>query len=310
MSKVYTHYVTWNSRKVRMHGSSWVDIVQPSISEMSPGDRFQVPWAPPSITWTDNTNKNQSAVFAFWSIKGGIEGALASTKNAPPSVGVGNENIVAIAWYISGGGIGHNVLIDAFDVSLGIFVDDPFVTVEPDKDLTADANDYGVVPTASQENIVAYPTIHSVPFSRWEVISGNDKKDENLKIKDENLNVKAQSAGIAFAFYQIPSTSVAIEGPIQDQQVAGTWVSWGVMVDGGGPTGVGPVSPWNPHMKDLAAGLALADAANKINPSLRADVLSIASKQVSIAAESMTKKIDKEMRDYEVAAKHSKLDKI
>jgi hypothetical protein len=284
MPNAYTHYVIWISRRKRNHGSASADIVpSPQPSVMSPGDIFQAPWAPPSITWVDS-NGSHSANFAFWSITGGTNGAIASTANIPPNVNVGNADIVANAWYISGGnGPGEGVLIDAFDVGLGDFVDDDFVSVAPDGSLTADANNYGFVPTASLENINAFTSIHSVPFSDWKVVVGTES------INNEDLQAEAHTTAIAFAFYQ--TTSVV--GPVRPGQYAsaGTWVSWGVMVDGGGPTGAGPVPPWNPYLKELATGLALAEAANKVSPRLKANVLDLAARQVSMATDSIKKKM-------------------
>ncbi|VVB87721.1 Uncharacterised protein [uncultured archaeon] len=286
MPNAYTHYVIWISRRKRHHGSASVDIVVPAPppSVMTPGDIFQAPWAPPSISWTDDSGSH-SANFAFWSITGGTNGALASTANTPPPVNVGNADIVAKAWYISGGnGPGEaGVLIDAFDVGLGDFVDDDFVTVVPDGSLTAEANNDGFVPTASLENINAYASIHTVPFSDWKVVVGTET------VNNEDLQAKAQSTAIAFAFYQATSGVGPVLQP--GRYAAGTWVSWGVMVDGGGPTGAGPVPPWNPYIRELAAGLALADAASKVSPRLRANVLDLAAKQVSIATDAIKKKM-------------------
>jgi hypothetical protein len=288
MSNAYTHYVIWISRRKRHHGSASVDIASPPPpSVMAPGDIFQAPWAPPSISWTDG-NGSHSADFAFWSITGGTNGALVSTDNTPPSVNVGNADIIAKAWYISGGGHGEaGVLIDAFDVGLGDFVDDDFVTVVPDGSLTAEANNDGFVPTASLENIIAYASIHlvphSIPFSDWKVVVGSEN------VNNEDLQAKAQTTAIAFAFYQATSGSGPVVQP--GRYAVGTWVSWGVMVDGGGPTGAGPVPPWNPYIKELAAGLALADAASKVSPKLRANVLDLAAKQVSIATDAIKKKM-------------------
>jgi exonuclease len=62
------------------------------------------------------------------------------------------------------------------------------------------------------------------------------------------------------------------------------WVSWGVDVDGGGPTGRGPVPPWNPFVRELAAGFALAELANLVSPALRESVNRLAAEQVEIAS--------------------------
>ena len=66
-----------------------------------------------------------------------------------------------------------------------------------------------------------------------------------------------------------------------------TWVSWGVKVDGGGPTGHGPVPPWSPFIRQLAAGFALAEAADLVSPELRGALSELAARQVALASESI-----------------------
>ncbi|HLK38133.1 MAG TPA: hypothetical protein VKU41_15330 [Polyangiaceae bacterium] len=68
-----------------------------------------------------------------------------------------------------------------------------------------------------------------------------------------------------------------------------TWVTWGVTVDGGGLSGHGPVPPWTPYVRELAAGLALADAANLVRSDLRSAVLALAAQQVGGAGAALTK---------------------
>jgi hypothetical protein len=60
-------------------------------------------------------------------------------------------------------------------------------------------------------------------------------------VNNATLNVAAQSSAVAFAFYKTP---VGGGLPRIDRQFElSTWVSYGVMVDGDGPTGDGPVDP-------------------------------------------------------------------
>jgi len=68
-----------------------------------------------------------------------------------------------------------------------------------------------------------------------------------------------------------------------------TWVSWGVQVDAGGPTGRGPVPPWSPFLRDFASGLALAEAAQLLHTDLRASALELAAKQISAASADIVK---------------------
>ncbi len=233
-----------------------------------------------------------SANFAFWSVTGGANGPYFSASNTAPSAPAGSTDINATAWYIDGGSGPPGppgVLIDAFDVSIGDFVDDDFVTVQPDDGghtLTAQANNDGFVPTAAAEDIQAYNSlpIEGVPFLSWNVFVGTES------VTNRDLNPTVNSSAIAFAFYQVPASSGPISKP---PQVAAewTWVSYGVMVDGGGPTGRGPVPPWNPFILQLAAGLAMADVASKVDKKLRGDVLGLAAKQVTLAAAGISKQM-------------------
>src|SRR5881227_3076456 len=90
MPKAFTRVVTWISRGKRRHGSAVDDIVPPQHSNMSAGDTFQPNWAAPSISWVDGNHRSHTANFAFWSVTGGIGGAIVTTQNTAPPVGVGN----------------------------------------------------------------------------------------------------------------------------------------------------------------------------------------------------------------------------
>jgi hypothetical protein len=244
-------------------------------------------FAAPIITWTSN-NTQQSASFAFWSITGAANGAFISTAQSLDA-NVGNSDVIVTAWYIPGGGgpgTGTGIYIDAFDVNAGSFVDDDFVSVSPDAALTAAANNDGWVPTASAENINAFASLPEGPFTSWNLFVGSEN------VSNEQLQAARQTNAMAFAFYQ----SSGVGSPIRFQgQVPAdsTWVSYGVMVDGGGPTGRGPVDPWGPYLKDLAAGLALAQTAKLVQTELRSQVLALASKQILAAAQSITQHLEK-----------------
>jgi hypothetical protein len=286
MPKASSHFVTWISRGKRHHGSAYQDIGPQSNSNLATGDTYQPQWAPPSLDWTETVNGREvthTGVFAFWSIAGGANGGVVDFNQLAQGVPVGSNDIVASAIYIetNGGNGGPGVSIDAFDVNLGIFVDDDFVNVSPDSNLTAAANNDGWVPSTSAESVVAYGSIHTVPFSEWHVFLGTEM------VNNTTLNVAAESSAVAFAFYKTP---VSPKPPRIDREFAlSTWVSYGVMVDGGGPTGRGPVDPWGPYVLELAAGLMLAEAAKKVSPELKSGVMAIAAKQVSLAASAIQK---------------------
>jgi hypothetical protein len=277
MPDVQTRYVTWVRRGIRGHGSAATDIVPPLTTAATDGGSYEA-WASPSITWTDSDGMH-TASFAFWSVTGAADGASISTADSV-DVSVGDTDIAATAWYVEGGGNGGpGYFVDSFDVDLGTFVDDDFVSVTSDPSLSANANSTGWVPTTSAETIEAFGSIHGgAPFDDWLVLATDQT------VSSQDLKLAALTSGIAFAFYKTPVSPHRFTNVPVDS----TWVSWGVTVDGGGPTGHGPVQPWGPFVVKLAAGLALADAAGQVDERLRAEVLDIAAKQVELAARSIT----------------------
>jgi hypothetical protein len=201
MPTVHTRYVTWISRGRRHHGSAAADLVAPLSTGETDGNTYQA-WASPSITWTDGTGEH-TASFAFWSVTGSADGASVST-NTSLTVNVGSSDVAATAWYIpTGGNGGPGVLIDAFDVNQGNFVDDDFVDVVTDPTMTFVANDEGWVPTMSAaEDIRAYTSIHAVPFTDWTVVLGSEA------VSNEDLDAAQNTSAVAFAFYQTPSVVI------------------------------------------------------------------------------------------------------
>jgi hypothetical protein len=287
MPTVHTHYVTYNRKGGRrLHaGTATDDIVTPLETGAEAGEHYEA-WAPPVIEWTDEHGKH-AADFAFWSVVGAQGGASVTTDQSL-DVTVGGSEMQAAAWYLPAGGNGNGgpaFYIDAFDVNEGRFFNEDFVTVSPDASLAANANETGVVPTESAEEITAVGSIEGVPFLDWtefvqpspEVLTGED------------LRAEADTTAVAFAFYQTPASA---EHHLPSQAEIGTWVSWGVKVDGGGPTGHGPVEPWNPFVRQLAAGLALADAAALVAPELRGAVSELAARQVTLASHQIVGQIE------------------
>ena len=204
MPNASSHFVTWISRGKRHHGSAYQDIGPQSNSNLATGDTYQPQWAPPSLDWTETVNGREvthTGVFAFWSIAGGANGGVVDFSQLAQGVPVGTNNIVASAIYLETNGGpngGPGVWIDAFDVNLGIFVDDDFVNVSPDSNLTAAANNDGWVPSTSAESVIAFGSIHTVPFSEWHVFLGTEM------VNNTTLNVAAESSAVAFAFYKTP----------------------------------------------------------------------------------------------------------
>src|SRR5262249_50075638 len=153
----------------------------------------------------------------------------------------------------------------------GDFVDDDFVSVAPDGGLTAAANSDGFVPSTAAEDVDAFAQIRGLPLDQWMLFSGTET------IQNPDLKVQTSSCAIAFAFYKsqskvkFPTVNVSA-GPIR--------VSYGVMVDGGGWTSGGKVPPWDPQVRQYAAGMALYKVAAQLSPKLQADALKIAAVQV------------------------------
>jgi hypothetical protein len=153
-----------------------------------------------------------------------------------------------------------------------------------DPTLTFVANEDGWVPTATAaEDIRAYAGIHSVPFDDWQVFVGAES------VAGVDLDAAKDSNAVAFAFYKAP-VPVPIGHPREPS--LGTWVSWGVKVDGGGPTGVGPVPPWNPLIVQLASGFALAEAGQQTKGAIRSATLRLAARQITQAAASIAKEMN------------------
>ena len=284
MPTVHTSYVVWESRGFRhKNGSGAVDITAPFDIGVTEGKKYAA-YGFPDGTWTD-MNGTHTGHFAFWSVVGAAGGPMFSTD---PSLSViaGSSDMQATAWYIEGGGGngGPALLIDAFDVDIGDFVLDDFVDVVTDASLTADANLDGVVPTSAQsEDVRAYASIRAVPFDQWIVVEGTEP------VTAEDLDGTQNTSAIAFAMYQSPPGGVKVPAPNVGDV---TWVSWGVTVDGGGPSGRGPVPPWSPFVRELAAGLALAESAASVDQTLRSSVLRLAADQVQLAASNITQHME------------------
>jgi hypothetical protein len=253
-----------------------MDIAPPAITTVTNPGIYQA-LAFPSVSWMDGTGAMQMANFAFWSVPSTSAPGTVSL-NPQLSVDVGGDALTAVAWYLPTGidgppGIGWT--IDAFDVDAGAFVLDDFVNVTTDPSLTAAANYDGFVPTAQAQNIQAYDAITAGPFQIWDIVSGATTQ------ASRDVQAAQGSSGLSFAFYQRQRGGM----PKLPHYDVWTWVSHSVMVDGGGPTGNGPVGPWNPDLMALLSGVNLGRYAANVRKELRADLLKVASRQVLLSAE-------------------------
>lgn len=276
---VHTRYVTYTAAGRRRHpGSSAADITPPYDNTVSSSPYTD--WAPPTANWTDSNGVTHSANFAFWAVTGGANGAFVST-NPSLSVPLGDTPIGVTAWYLPTGGDGPGEIgtyIDAFDVDVGDFFDDDFVSVAPDNDLSFNANELGFVPTRAPEQITAFATIGPRQLQSWQLLSVSP--DGADSVNGAVLQAAAKSMAVAFAFYQRPSGGgiPKLDGRVYE---AGVRIIFGVTADGGGLTDRGPVPPWEPLVRELANAMALAYAGRQGGPETRLAVVTAAAKQLA-----------------------------
>lgn len=258
----------------------------------------------PSATepWPENSPQSLQAPqqsfapyhFAFWSIVGAAQGPFVWF-NPLVSFTTGTTDVVAKAWYVLENPkppTGTGVFVDAFSIDAGKFVDDDFVTVtdvnkQVDKQRTDEANVDGLVPTATTASVNASPTLGGAALYWWIFVAGKEPVFANV------LTAEQDTTAEAIAFYK---TDPVLAPPVHEPRgffADRAWVSWGVTVDGGGPWGGGgPIPPGDPLVLEFAAGLALAEAAQRLHPTLRAEALGLAARQVSLAGDAIAKAIE------------------
>jgi hypothetical protein len=258
MPHVTTHYrvyaVAGHHRQPR-NSVTWIEPNPQSDAEVVAGTTI-TPYAPPQLAYTDGGSP-QVATFLFWSATDGTNGQTSTNQTLHQTVST--TPMTLTAWYLPPGGIGNGggtgYIVDAFSDALGDFVDDTFVTVVGDPALTTEANVVGIVPTASDETLVANGSVHTgESFEHW--IGGSANGDHDL--------LEARTSGVAIASYhrqqiQLPKTHVPSEGAI---------ILFGVIQDGGGailPLGGGgpvPVGPWGPFAEAAARAVAVGSLAH------------------------------------------------
>jgi hypothetical protein len=163
MPHVSTHYRIYlgaaHHRRPR-NPQPWVEPYPSSEVDVLQGGLL-TPFAPPSLAYTPPGGTPTAAGFVFWSLSDGSGGR---TQPSPAlTETVGSSPLTLIAWYYlpaSGGpgttNGGSAVLIGAYSVQNGNFVDDDFVTVLSDPSLTLAANVAGVVPTGADQSVQAF----------------------------------------------------------------------------------------------------------------------------------------------------------
>ena len=285
MPIVHTRFVVYSRSRHRRHSmSTAIDLIPPLTN--GPTAHYEDS-ARPGFPVSSSSGPMTSVRFAFWSVTGalpdrhlGRDSAFVQTEPGL-TLDVGTTDVHATAWYLPEGGSGSavGVVIDAFDVNAGGFVDDNFVSVHPDDGLTFAANDDGFVPSASLEHVMAYLTLAASgrPLEAWIVVEGTEA------VTNEDLTVAPGSSATAFAFYHsyppIPIGRVDTfpDGPVPPR------IDW---YDG-------RPGPMDPLISQFLAGLQIARIARGLTHELQAPVLKLAAKQITMSAQAIAEHLQK-----------------
>lgn len=270
---------------------------------------------PMGNSWTrvappDRMYNGERYVFAFWSITGqDISGGagvatVEGSKTANLSVTGGAWVLNAKAYYVHEIGIGggnHGVFIDAFDIQAGDFIADDFVDVSPDdamKTLTVSANN-GFIDTSTQIAAGAAVTIKArdpLPtaktFAYWLelpslLVSANPATPATIGAPTSR-DIVAHRNDIIYSFAYYNELPLQVMVPPRRPEIYDPlwWLKthWGLT-----PPGPDPL-PW---MKQFIGAVSLADAANRVEPKLKKEVLGIILKQLSETASLIKKDMNK-----------------
>lgn len=262
----------------------WVEPYPSSEVDVASGGVI-TPFAPPTLPYTPQGGSTVEPAFVFWSLSDGSGGRTQTPQALTETVGT--SPLTLIAWYYlpPGGGLGGDgtaVLIDAYSVLHGDFVDDDFVTVPSDASLTAAANVDGVVPTTVTETIQAFGSIPTgESFDAWVASPGGTSAVSAL------LTAPAKSGGLAIATYRhtgikIPNVSLPREGVMILFGVVND--ASGVVIPIGGGGGPVPVGPWGPFVARMLAAMNVHAGAAGLSPGGAARIREAADGEIAQAA--------------------------
>ena len=290
MPHVSTHYRIYlgagHHRRPR-NAQPWVEPYPSGEADVTSGGGI-TPFAPPTLPYTPMGGSTVEAGFAFWSVSDGSGGRT----QASPALNetAGTSPLTLIAWYYlppggGGNGGGTAVLIDAYSVLHGDFVNDDFVTVTSDVSLSAAANVDGVVPTAVAETIQAFGSIPTGEgFEHWVTTPGGTSAVGDI------LTAPAASGGFAIAMYRHSGITI----PKVDLPREGVMILFGVVNDasgvviplggGGGPV---PVGPWGPFVARMLAAINLHAGAVGLSPRGATRVREAADGEIAQAAQEL-----------------------
>jgi hypothetical protein len=272
----------------------WEEQQQPSTSTQLEGTIY-TPFAPASLPYTTADGSTVNPRFLFWGISHGATGrtevqqALMETIRSTP--------LTLTAWYfLAAGGDGASaLLLDAYSVLRGDFVDDDFVDVVSDPSLTEQANVAGSVPTAEDQELKAFGSIPtSESFERW--ILTPSKATASGAI----LDAPAGSDGLAIATYHlpepVPGASIEIGRPLIEP-------AGGIVLRGkaGGPvvlvTPGGIIGPIDPPIGILIARLVAASAMHAEAAHLSKEAASSIQKSAALEIAEVAKEIANTIED-------------
>jgi hypothetical protein len=262
----------------------WVEPYASSEVDVTSGGVI-TPFAPPTLPYTPPDGVTVEPAFLFWGVSDGATGRTVTTQALSETVG--SSPVSLIAWYFlpagggGGPGVGSEVLIDAYSVAQGDFVDDIFVTVTSDPSLTTEANDGGDVPTTVTETVLANGSISTgETLDEWVTSPGGASAVGAL------LTAPAMSTGLEIATYahaptRIPNVNVPREGVLILFGVVNDAAGVVIPLGGGGPV---PIGPWGPFMARLAAALGVHAGAAGLSKQGAARIRQAADAEIAQAA--------------------------
>jgi hypothetical protein len=265
----------------------WVEPYPSSEVDVTSGGVI-TPFAPPTLPYTPQGGSTVEPGFVFWSVSDGSVGRTQTGQALTETVGA--SPLTLIAWYYlppsgDGTGGGTAVLIDAYSVLHGDFVDDDFVTVTSDGSLTVAANVDGIVPTTVQETVQAFGHIPTgETFDAWVT------SPDGTSAVGDLLTAPAKSGGLAIATYRnsgskIPKLDLPREGVIVLFGVTND--APGVVIPIGGGGGPVPVGPWGPFVARILAAAGLHTGASGLSQKGATRIRDAAAAEIAQAAQEL-----------------------
>lgn len=254
------------------------------------------PFAPQTLAYTPPGGTALEAGFLFWSLSDGSGGRTQASRALTETVG--SSPLTLIAWYYlppspgGPGGPGTAVLIDAYSVQRGDFVDDDFVTVTSNPSLSLAANVDGSVSTSVEESVQAYGHIPTGEgFDQWVTSPGGTSAAGDL------LTAPAGSEGLAIATYRHTAVQPPKRGPEQ-----GWIILFGITNDGSGiqiPIGGGPpvpIGPWGPLVARMLAAMGVYGGASSLSKEGAARIQEVAAAEIAEVAQEIARAAQKGFR--------------